>query len=333
MPDVATPETEAQGGLTEDQAVSELLNRWGATEKEPPQNSETEAAPAETEAEQPKGHAEAEEEAEEAPEAEGEVEIDVAGEKFKFPKASEELIRRVEAKAKEVEAGATRKFQEAADLRKAADVQTQTAKQLQHIAETQADLLADHRMVARRMQQLETIDLSALDNNDPGALARLSLEFNQLQAAKSRIEGQYQQNLRTMQDEETKAFQAKREHVEKHASTRIKGWGPEHWKKLSDYAVSKGVPPPNLQGITEPWMVDILDDAAFGHAMRQAKPHQLKRVETTQKTLKPGAAGNPKSAANLTIANATTRLNKTGKVDDAASLLLARMQARGGRKP
>lgn len=329
-----TPETEAQG-FTEQQAVAELFARYEA-KKEPAKKEaadSSEEAPVETEAEQPEGDVQAEAETEDAPEDEGEIEIDVAGEKFNFSKknpVSEELIRRVAAKAKEVEAGSTRRFQEAADLRKAADTQRQSVDQMLRIAQAQADVLADHAMVSRRLQAIEQININELDSE---SLHRLTLEAHQLNAAKTRIEGKFHQNLQNMQEEDNKAFQAKREHLEKTVAARVKGWSPDHWTKLAEYAVSKGVPPPNLQGITEPWMVEILDDAAYGHAMRQAKPQQLKRVATVSQTLKPGASGTQKSAANLKIASADAKFKKTGKVDDAASLLWAKMQSKGGRKP
>lgn len=329
----ATPETEAQEsqGLTEDQAVAELMSRWGKSAEpekaETPDKPASEEAQEETTDEQPKGDAKPEAEAEETEDADdGEIEIDVAGEKFKFPKAIRESIQRVEAKAKEVEAGATRKFQEAADLRKAAEVQVQSAKQLQRISEAQADLLADHRMVARRLTALESIDINSVE---PDALSRLNAEYNQLRAAKDRIEGQYKQNIGAMQEEETKSLSAKREHCEKVIAAKVKGWSPEHARKLSEYAMGKGVPADTLKGISEPWMVEILDDAAYGAAMRNAKAATFKRVENTPKTLKPGAAGNPNSAAQARVAAANAKVKKTGSVQDAASLLLARMNAKG----
>ncbi len=323
---VATPETEAPG-LTEEQAVNQLLDRWKPAEKPAPkqEKAEPEDTPEDTQAEQPQGDAQAEVEPAETEESADEFEIDVAGEKFKFPKAHEESLRRVEAKAKEVEAGATRKFQEAADLRKVHESLIQSAKQLHQISEGQADLLADHRMVARRLQALEKVDINAVE---PDVLSRLNAEYNQLQAAKTRIEGQYSQNVQAMQTEQTKSLSAKREHAEKVLAAAIKGWSPDHAKKLSEYALSKGAPAEMLQGISDAWMVQILDDAAYGHAMRKAAPITNKRVESAPKTLKPGAAGNPKSAAQAKANDAMKRLQKSGRVEDAALALLARSATR-----
>lgn len=317
----ATQETGVSVGLTEEQGVSELLSRWAKDDKSEPEPKEAETES--TEEEQPKGEAQTEEETVEDPEDSGDIEIDVGGAKFKAPKAISETFKQVEAKVKEIEAGATRKFQEAADLRKAVEAQTQAVVQLQKVAEANADLLADHRMVVRRLEQLEGVDINTIDTDQ---LSRLNAEFNRLQAAKSRIEAQYGQNVQKMREENDKAQAAKQEHAEKVLSSQIKGWSPEYGKKLAEYAVSRGAPTDALKGITDAWMVQILDDAAYGYAMRQKKPDLTKRVVETHKTLSPGSG--TKSATVAKVQQAENRFKKSHSLDDAAQLLLARSQAR-----
>ena len=322
----ATQETGGSQGLTEDQAVQAIMARWSKAEKpepEQPAAPQEEAQEAESSAEQPTSDAPAEEEAEEAADS-GEIEIDVGGAKFKAPKALQDTFKQVEAKVKEIEAGATRKFQEAADLRKAVEVQTQAVAQIQKIAEANADLLADHRMVVRRLEQLEGVDINSVGAED---LSRMNAEFNRLQAAKTRIESQYAQNVQKWRDEDAKAFQARREHAEKIVASQIKGWSPEYGKKLAEYAISRGAPAEALNGISDAWMVQILDDAAYGYAMRQKTPQVTKRVAETPKTLAPGAPGT-KSATSAKVQSAEARFKKSHSVDDAAMLLLARAQSR-----
>lgn len=319
-----TEATQETGGLTEQQAVDEMLTRWGAKEKPEAKEEPVEEEPEQTDPRAETLQSDAPAEEEPAEEDDGEIEIDVGGQKFKAPKALNETFQQVQAKVKEIEAGATRKFQEAADLRKAVEAQTQAVQQLQKVAEANADLIADHRWVARRMQQLEGIDINTVDTE---ALTRLNAEYNQLQATKTRIEAQYGQNVQKMREEETKALAAKREHAEKVLTARVKGWSPEHAKKLSEYAISRGAPPEALQGIHEAWMVEILDDAAYGHAMRNQKPLVTKRVAETPKTLTSGSSGT-KSATVAKVQSAEARFKKSHSVDDAAMLLLARSQAK-----
>lgn len=313
--------TEAEG-LTERGAVDQLLSKWGKPDKVEQQEEPVE----EVQAEQPEGDAQAEAETtEEEPAAdEGDVEIDVAGEKFRLPAKLTETVKRIEAKAKEVEAGATRKFQEAADLRKAVELQSQSYAQLQRIAEANADLIGEHKMIANRLDVLTKINPNGVD---PETLSKLNFEYNQLVTAKQRIEAQYGQNVQAAKAEYSKAQQAKAEHAEKLLSQHIKGWGPESKRKIAEYAMSKGAPEEALSGITDPWMVMVLDDAMHGHAMRQAKPG-IKRVVEQAKTLAPTSAGPKTTTAQVKSKIAMSRLQKTGSMQDAAMALLTRAETR-----
>jgi hypothetical protein len=323
MIDEATPETEGSPGLTESQAVDSILKRWNKSEATP---DKEDAAPEteETAEAEPSQDTQAEPEPEAEDEADGDVEIDVGGSKFRAPKELTDTFRQVEAKVKEIEAGATRKFQEAADLRKSVEIQFASVKQLQMVAEANADLLADHRMVAKRLQQLEAVDINSTDAD---TLTRLNAEYNQLKAASTRIEAQYGANVKAMQGEQEKATRAKLEHAEKQLAARVKGWGPDRAKALFEYAIGRGAPPEALNGINDAWMIEILDDAAYGRQMRDSRPQIVKRVNDTQKTLRPGAAGTDKSGT-AKAEQAMARVKKTGSVTDAAMALLARSQMR-----
>jgi hypothetical protein len=315
-----TPQTEeVQGGITEDQAVAQLLGKWQAEE---PKQEEAAATP---EPEQAQADAQEPEEATEEPAAvDGDFEFDFAGEKFKFPASLKESVDRIHVKAKELEAGATRKFQEAAESRKANDAEKAAVTQLRKIAEAHADILADHKMVIRRMAQLEQIDINSTDAD---TLTRLNAEYNQLTAAKSRIEQSYQQSVAQMTEQEATALRARQEHAQKVVAQRVKGWGPEMEKTLAEYAIGRGAPVEALKGISEPWMVEILADAAYGRQMREHKSVLDKRVTPTQPTLKPGAsAAQPKAAARAD--DAMKRLGRSHSVNDAAMALLARSQVR-----
>ena len=341
-----TPETEVPAsGLTEEQAVNQLLEKWNKADdaKKPakaaksekttpkespaPQDETTEVESKESEAEAQQSQDDAGDEGEESEDGttDGEIEIDVAGEKFSVPKAFEETAKRIQAKAKEVEAGATKKFQAAADAQKAVNIQLQVATQLQKFAEANADLIGDNNMVARRLRQLENIDIQ---NTDSDTLSRLNAEYNQLTAAQKRIADQYQANVTAQRQEEAKAIATQRSMAEKQLAAELKGWGPEHAKRLAEYAITQGAPAEALQGINQAWMVKILDDAAYGRQMRDSKPEVTKRVAETPKTLRPGAAGPSKPANSAKATEALARSKKSGTVEDAALAWLARTAAR-----
>lgn len=321
MADKTTPaEVPEVDGITEDAAVQQILSRW----KKPEGSDGGEKPAAEAEPEQPEGEAKEPEEAEEeAPADDGEVELDVGGKKFKAPKAIEGLAREIEAQVKQIEAGATRKFQEAAELRKATETERQAVAQMRKIAEANADLLADYRMVARRIEQLEGIDVGSTDTD---TLTRLNAEYTRLQAAQRKIGEAYQASIKEMQAKEAEAMRARQEHAQKTISQRLKGWGPEMERELAEYAVGRGAPVEALQAVTEPWMVEILADAAYGRKMREHKSTIDKRVNDAKPTLRPGAS-NAQPAAQAKAKEAMQRLGKSHSVEDAAMALLTRSRA------
>lgn len=323
MQETTTPEAPEveQGGLTEEGAVQQLLGKWAKAEQPAAEEAETDQQPEQAQADAPEAEPVEEEP---QPEEDADIELDVAGEKFKVPRAFAETATKIQAKAKEVEAGATRKFQEAAELRKAVETERAAVVQLRKIAEGNADLLADHRMVTRRMQQLESVDINSTDAD---TLARYNAEYMQLQAAKGRIEAAYQQNVNSAREEEAKALKAKQEHAERIVSQRIKGWGVEKQKELAEYAMSRGAPAEALNSITEAWMVEILEDAAYGRKMREHKTTVEKRVIPNTPTLRPGAAS-AQPRAEAKAKEAMQRLSKSHSVSDAAMALLARSNAR-----
>lgn len=327
MDETTTPQAgEVATSMTEDQAASELLKRWGAKE-ESEASSEAETTEEQPEAQEQSDATEETETTEEEAEESGEVEIDVAGEKFKLPAKLKEHAERIQAKAKEVEAGATRKFQEAADLRKAAEARSEQVDRMTKIAQAQADLLADHRFVMKRMTAYEQINVQELAQTDPARLTAINAEYNQLMAAKSRLESAYQKAVSDMDAETTQAKTAKLQSLHDFASKNIKGWGKEADDRLGAYLGAKGIERETMLDILQqdPRLLLVLEDAAYGQKVRNATP--TKTPPKTQ-TLKPGGAGVAKTNAQQTADTAKRRLAQTGKVDDAAAALLARMNVK-----
>ncbi len=329
MSEATTPvQPEVPQAMTEEQGAEALLARWGVGDK-----LETEEEPEAQAEDQPQGddpeqepEAQAEDgETEDAEAQSEEIEIDVAGEKFKLPPAIAEQAKRIEAKAKEVEAGATRKFQEAADLRKFAESQIEAVKKIQEVALEQADIIADHRSITRRMQQIEQMDFNTLAENDPVAVTKLNAEYVQLQSAKQRAEAAYQQ-AEAKKQQETQAQTAQRfQRLQEFAQKNIKGWSDDYSNKLLEFSVKQlGADPEALRSVMSEPVIKALDLAYKGWTLSQTDP-KLKQV-ITSKTLKPGASGQVKSNAVQAVEKTQKSLKKSGSVDDAAALILARSQ-------
>jgi hypothetical protein len=329
MSEVTTPVApEVQQSMTEAEGAEALLARWGArdsaeqedeSQAQADEQEQSDAQEQETEDNTEDG------ETDEFDAQSEEIEIDVAGEKFKLPPAIAEQAKRIEAKAKEVEAGATRKFQEAADLRKFAESQIESVKKVQEVAFKQADLLAEHRTVLKRMQQLEQVDFNQLAEQDPVALTKLNAEYVQLQSVKQRLEAAYQQAEHKMQ-QETQAQTVQRfQHLEQFAQKNVKGWSPEYSNTLMEFSVNQlGADPDALRAVMSEPVIRALDLAYKGWKLSQTDPKSKQVVAT--KTLKPGAAGQVKSNAVQAVEKTQKSLKKSGSVNDAAALILARSQ-------
>lgn len=326
---MTTPEhQEVEGGITEEQAVQQMMSKWVPKEDDVLEDAPEPEAEEEAQAEQTdEVDAQADDESEEEGDESGDTEIDVGGEKFKIPAALAEQAKRIEAKVKEIEAGTTRKFQEAAELRKSAEARIQAAENLQKIAHEQSDLIADHKMVERRLQALERIDVNALAETDPVQLTKINAEYNQLQAAKQRIENQYRQTVQQSQELTTKQQAERMQALNEFAKKSIKGWSPEYSNKLMDFSVNTlGFSPDALRASINESLMKAIDLAYQGHKVRTADPKAKQIVST--KTLKPGSAAQANTNAQMQAEKARQRLKKTGNVDDAVMALLARSNTR-----
>lgn len=320
MTQETTPvEPEVNEGYSEEEAAQELLKKWGA---KPQEEAEAEE---ETQQEQTEEvDAQAEEDTEEEAESSDEVEIDVAGEKFKLPTVLAEQAKRIEAKVKEIEAGTTRKFQEAAEIRKVAEAKLQQVEELQKFAGESADLLADHKAITKRIAVLEGFDASQLDAEQ---LARLNHEYMQLTGAKQRVESAYQANYQKSTEARQKARAQEFERLNGWATKNVDGWSSEYSQTLMDFAVKElGADADALRNIVSEPVIKALHLAYQGHKVRSAKP-QTKQVLST-KTLKPGATGQVKTNAAKQAEDAMKRLKRSGSVEDAAMALLARSNTR-----
>lgn len=324
MPET-TPETEVTQGMTEDAAASELLKRWG----EP---RETDSAPELAESEQTDEVDAAEEDEPGDDDSQSDdsstgVEIDVGGEKFKLPPALQEQAKRIEAKVKQIEAGATQKFQEAAQLRQVAEAEIQSARQVAALTQQQTEMVGDYRNVMRRIQQLEQVDVNALADSDPVQLTKINAEYNQLMAAKGRIEQAAQQSMAQMQALQGQQHHAKLQYLNDYARKHIKGWSEEYSQTLLEFSVKDlGFEPNQLKGAMNESLLKAIDLAYRGWRVQSSSPRD-KRVQSSV-TLKPGSAGQSKNNAQSAAEKATARLKKTGNVSDAAMALLARSNIR-----
>jgi hypothetical protein len=315
---------EVESGINEAEAASAILEKMGVG-KEPPAEEKPSEGTEATEAEE--ATTEAEETTEEESEESEDVEIDVAGEKYKLPAQLAEQAKTIEAKVKEIEAGATRKFQEAAETRKIAEAQIEQAKAIAQVSEQELELLANQRTIQARLQQILSIDSNALAEQDPVTLTKLNAELMRLQAANQQIDAALQQTRSTRKQKEDEAVGIRMNHLAEWSKKNIPGWSDDYSQTLLEFSVKElGADPQALRNVMSEPVLKALHLAYKGWKVQTTDP-KAKQVQST-KTLKPGATGQAKSSAQQTAETATRRLAQTKKVDDGAAAILALMRAK-----
>lgn len=314
-------------GITEEQGVERLLSKMRKPEEKPEPEETPEPEVDTSEPEETQDHSEPVQDDDEE-----EIEADFLGEKVKVRgKEASELVQRFAAKAKELEANTTRKFQEAAEVRKAAEKAAEGAQLIQQLAEKNGELLGHRAAVQARINQLRQINVQQLQATDPAALAGLTAEMQQHQFTLREIETRIVatanglQHAKAQMDESLKTQGM--EEAKKYAAT-IKNWSPEYDAKLLDYVMKDvGAPVEEVRGKMSGWLMKLIHQAYEGSKVTQAKPWEKRSPQATQ-TLKPGASGQTKGSAVATVEKVQQRFKKSGSLDDAAALLLARSKLR-----
>jgi hypothetical protein len=312
-------------GLSTEQAAEALLTRWQG-KQEPSADADTsepEAASADdeerdTEPEQSdEDEADGEADATEAPD-EPEYELEFAGSKYKVkPSDLGERVNELQTKLKELEGGATRKFQEASTIRK-------QAEEMGAMAAQHADLYADFRAVNREIERIQGTDLQSLSDSDPVAAQKEIARMMQLQQAQQRIGAQLQQAAAQMNQYRQQSIVQEVESVKQHAQSRINGWTQDLDKALGDYVQRINVRDQSLSAlVTDPAMYEMAVKAYKYDAMRAAKPAE-KRAVPAQKTLKPQAATAQTNSARAKTDDLVKRIRSGGSTADVANLFLAR---------
>lgn len=209
--------------------------------------------------------------------AEETTEVVKDGKAYKVPAAlKDELL---------MHADYTRKTQEIAELRKTVEA---TLAQAQQVTQAEQQAAIAIGTIDAQIADFNTIDWDAWEETDPMAAQRAWRQFGQLKESRGAAINQYQQaqQQRTLaQQQETAKLL---EQGQRELAASIPEWGPEKATALLTHASKTyGFAPEELNGITDPRMVKVLNDA---FQFRQASKTQsvVKKVET-QQAFKPAA--------------------------------------------
>jgi hypothetical protein len=179
----------------------------------------------------------------------------------------------------------TRKTQEVAELRKSVEATLQQVSQVTQLEQQAAIAIGT---IDAQIADFNTIDWDAWEDTDPIAAQRAWRQFGQLKESRGAALNQYQQaqQQRTfVQQQETAKLL---EQGQRELAASIPQWGPEKATALLTHAnKTYGFAPEELNGITDPRMIKVLNDA-FQFRQASAKQSVVKKVET-QQAFKPAA--------------------------------------------
>jgi hypothetical protein len=151
----------------------------------------------------------------------------------------------------------------------------------------------------------------------------LNVQFNQLNAAKARIEQAYQGALQKSQGVQAQIDGARLQQLNEFAQKNVKGWSQEYSETLLDFSVKQlGLDAEFVRQNISEALIKGLDLAYKGWKVQSTDPKS--KLVPTGKTLKPSGNTGVKTNAAITADKANKRLQQSGKVEDAVAALLAR---------
>lgn len=212
---------------------------------------------------------------------EDELEEDLDGVKVRGKK---EAIERLKAE-RLMQADYTRKTQEAAEIRKAAEAERESVQRARQFEQENLDIIADLRASQREMQHLQQINLQQLSDTDPVQAQKLMVRMQQLQAYQAQMHGALTQ--RQQQFAQAQQQEAARQMEEAHRVLQrdIPGWGSELASKLTAFALANGYTQQEVAAIRSPAMVrSIYREYQVAEAKKQAvkRPAQVQAAPVTR---------------------------------------------------
>lgn len=185
----------------------------------------------------------------------------------------------------------TRKTQEVAEARKAADAQRQTYEALGQTSQEEMDLRIKQQMLGEQLKIYDTALTDELLQTDPIQYMRLDKQRRDLQQTGFGLSQALQQAQAKAQHLRGEAFRKLLTDGAAQLKKSIPDWSEDKAKALREYATAQaGYAPDEINQLTDHRFVVLLNKAAELDALKASKPAVTKRVEALPKVAKPGAA-------------------------------------------
>lgn len=151
----------------------------------------------------------------------------------------------------------------------------------------------DAVLVSALAQETQGVDLDRLAQDDPAAWAKAVQRINNLGSAINRVRNERAQIAQKAQEAQKEGLQKAAKEAIETLQRNIPGWNNDLYAKVLKAGNEYGFAPEELNAITDPRAIQVLNDARQFRELKAAKPTVEKRVVEVPKVVKPGKANPP----------------------------------------
>ena len=327
----------AQAGSSEE-AANQILSMWDSEEQTA--SEETEATVDEEVVEETEEAEEVEEEAPESEEegqAEEETEEEVAEEEEFDVVAEEDLKYTIKVDGEELEVGIDELkngYQRQADYTRKSQALAEQRKETEAIQSERMQLEQERQMYANGLQMLqeqqsaklkdfESVEWESLKAEDP---YQYMIKKDEYRDAQERVNNLVAEQQMVQQEQAQQAQQARAHFVQQEYSRLVQSlpeWNDSNStikKDIQEYATSVGFKPEEINQLADHRSVLIIKKAMEYDKLTTKVAPKKKAVKKVPKVQKSGRGNSKEDAATEAIKKKRTRLQKSGKQQDAASV-------------
>jgi len=329
----------AKAGSSEETANT-ILNMWDSEEQTA--SEETKTAVDEEAVEETKEAENTEEEAPEEGQAEEEVEEEVSAESEESEEeleivAEEDLKYTIKVDGEEYEVGIDELksgYQRQADYTRKSQALAEQRKETEHIQSERQQLEQERQMYANGLQMLQEqqtaklqdfdkVDWETMKEEDP---YQYMLKKDEYRDAQERVNNAAQQQVLIQQEQQAASNQARGQFVQQEYARLVAAlpeWNDKDStikKDIQEYATSVGFRPDEINQLADHRSVLVIKKAMEFDKLTKKVAPKKKAVKKVPKVQKAGRGTSKEETAAEALKVKRTRLRKSGRQDDAASL-------------
>jgi hypothetical protein len=236
------------------------------------------------------------------------IEAEYEGKTYRVPKELKDALLR--------QGDYTRKTQEVAELRKAAEERARFVQSQEQLMSVTFDKAAELKQIQTQLAQFEQLDWQALSDSDPVQaqkllIARQNLDRSLQQKAQELQQAQAQYQHLTVQHRQQMLQEQSKE-----LKQRLPDFDSKMAERIRSAVKQYGYGDEELSNVTDARLVHVLHDAMRWRELQEKRPEAMKKVAQAPVVVKPQAkAPKPRNQAVV------QRLKSHGRVEDLAALL------------